>query len=227
MRRHKPLISWKPLYGTSHNRLSQIVARRCALDSCIGVRPWRSRSPCTCVCPLPSLPLQIGYMSTYVLLQWWPPVDVLAICHLLIFLTLNYFTLYNLCAAAFIGPGYVPIGWRPPDESHESRLQFCQLCQGFKAPRSHHCSKCGRCVKKMDHHCRESTCMCQCVNCGLRSFSLDQQLCRSRESRVLYPFSDLGRAGMCARDGHLGMLDISRHIQSAFPTPACRTRSRL
>ncbi|CAG0921173.1 unnamed protein product, partial [Notodromas monacha] len=30
-------------------------------------------------------------------------------------------------------------------------LQFCEVCKGYKAPRSHHCRK--RCVMKMDHHC--------------------------------------------------------------------------
>lgn len=35
----------------------------------------------------------------------------------------------------------------------QPNLQFCSVCEGYKAPRSHHCRKCGRCVKKMDHHC--------------------------------------------------------------------------
>ncbi len=32
-------------------------------------------------------------------------------------------------------------------------LDFCRHCSGYKAPRSHHCGRCGRCVKRMDHHC--------------------------------------------------------------------------
>lgn len=31
--------------------------------------------------------------------------------------------------------------------------RFCSLCQLPKPPRTHHCSACGRCVLKMDHHC--------------------------------------------------------------------------
>jgi hypothetical protein len=30
---------------------------------------------------------------------------------------------------------------------------LCFSCEGFKAPRAHHCRKCERCVLKMDHHC--------------------------------------------------------------------------
>lgn len=29
----------------------------------------------------------------------------------------------------------------------------CYKCKGVKPPRTHHCSTCGRCVLKMDHHC--------------------------------------------------------------------------
>lgn len=35
----------------------------------------------------------------------------------------------------------------------EQCLQYCKVCVGFKAPRSHHCRKCNRCVIRMDHHC--------------------------------------------------------------------------
>nr|XP_027196265.1 palmitoyltransferase ZDHHC6-like [Dermatophagoides pteronyssinus] len=62
-------------------------------------------------------------------------------------------TLYNFLCAMFIGPDYVPKGWRPEYIDDEQYLQYCQQCDGFKAPRSHHCSKCQRCVLKMDHHC--------------------------------------------------------------------------
>lgn len=34
---------------------------------------------------------------------------------------------------------------------HDPR--FCFKCQSLKAPRTHHCSMCGRCVTMMDHHC--------------------------------------------------------------------------
>lgn len=37
------------------------------------------------------------------------------------------------------------------------RLKFlnnCNRCKCVKPPRTHHCSQCGRCVLRMDHHCR-------------------------------------------------------------------------
>lgn len=51
------------------------------------------------------------------------------------------------------GPGYLPSNWHPDNASDEQYLQFCDTCKGYKAPRSHHCRKCGHCVMKMDHHC--------------------------------------------------------------------------
>lgn len=32
-------------------------------------------------------------------------------------------------------------------------LRYCKKCQTQKPDRAHHCSSCGRCVLKMDHHC--------------------------------------------------------------------------
>lgn len=31
--------------------------------------------------------------------------------------------------------------------------RYCRKCHNVKADRVHHCSMCGRCVKRMDHHC--------------------------------------------------------------------------
>ena len=44
-------------------------------------------------------------------------------------------------------------------------LRFCKKCQARKPDRSHHCSTCGRCVLKMDHHCPW---LATCV--GLRNY---------------------------------------------------------
>eukprot|EP00039_Didymoeca_costata_P007918 m.105404 g.105404 ORF g.105404 m.105404 type:complete len:320 (+) comp13873_c1_seq1:954-1913(+) len=35
----------------------------------------------------------------------------------------------------------------------EGGLKFCTRCRGLKPDRAHHCSICGTCVLKMDHHC--------------------------------------------------------------------------
>ena len=32
-------------------------------------------------------------------------------------------------------------------------IRYCTKCRAYKPQRSHHCSVCGRCVLKMDHHC--------------------------------------------------------------------------
>lgn len=38
-------------------------------------------------------------------------------------------------------------------EKNIQKSQFCEICQTFKPPRCHHCSKCNRCLLKFDHHC--------------------------------------------------------------------------
>ncbi|XP_064618042.1 palmitoyltransferase ZDHHC6-like [Liolophura sinensis] len=86
-------------------------------------------------------------------LMWWPLTSVGGIVNFIVFLFWNFLTLYNYFKAALIGPGFVSPGWEPADKRNRKFLQYCSLCQTYKAPRSHHCRKCNKCVMKMDHHC--------------------------------------------------------------------------
>ncbi|KAL1543424.1 putative protein S-acyltransferase 14 [Salvia divinorum] len=90
---------------------------------------------------------------------------VLAMFHpLLVLLLWSYFSV------VFTDPGTVPPNWRPaadeergdndplttaefPPDTENDRIRFCRKCNQLKPPRCHHCSVCGRCVLKMDHHC--------------------------------------------------------------------------
>ncbi|KAJ4827946.1 putative protein S-acyltransferase 13 [Turnera subulata] len=90
---------------------------------------------------------------------------------LLVMLLWSYFT------TVLTDPGGIPANWQPSkdEESGEtgllvgsgqngadpglrggpadSRTRFCRKCNQLKPPRCHHCSICGRCILKMDHHC--------------------------------------------------------------------------
>ncbi|CAH0554084.1 unnamed protein product [Brassicogethes aeneus] len=85
--------------------------------------------------------------------MWWPPVTFYGFLNTMLFLTLSGMTLYNFLSSMFLGPGYLPKGWQPENSKDTQFLQWCGVCEGFKAPRSHHCRRCGFCVLKMDHHC--------------------------------------------------------------------------
>ncbi|XP_067673599.1 palmitoyltransferase ZDHHC6-like [Haliotis asinina] len=85
--------------------------------------------------------------------MWWPITTVGGAINALLFLTWVFLTLYNYLNAAWKGPGFVPLRWSPENKNDANFLQYCDFCEGYKAPRSHHCRKCNRCVMKMDHHC--------------------------------------------------------------------------
>ncbi|ELT87603.1 hypothetical protein CAPTEDRAFT_226578 [Capitella teleta] len=53
---------------------------------------------------------------------------------------------FHYFKAAFTDPG------SPPPKIPEI-TSICKKCIGPKAPRTHHCSVCNKCILKMDHHC--------------------------------------------------------------------------
>ncbi|XP_017779729.1 PREDICTED: palmitoyltransferase ZDHHC6 [Nicrophorus vespilloides] len=83
----------------------------------------------------------------------WPTDTPGGLVNIFGFMALSGLSIYNFLAAAFHGPGFLPHKWTPEKEDDISELQYCGVCQGYKAPRAHHCRKCGRCTLKMDHHC--------------------------------------------------------------------------
>lgn len=96
----------------------------------------------------------ITLMTLYLNSMWWPPqASVGAFINQTLFLVLSALTFFNFIMASLVGPGHLPLKWRPQHKDDEKYLQFCKFCEGFKAPRSHHCQRCHRCVIKMDHHC--------------------------------------------------------------------------
>ncbi|XP_018434482.2 probable protein S-acyltransferase 14 [Raphanus sativus] len=95
-----------------------------------------------------------------------------ALAVILMFHFLLGMVLWSYFSVVFTDPGAVPPNWRPGSDEEEQqgecdplnslefgglqsnqRTRFCRKCNQHKPPRCHHCSVCGRCVLKMDHHC--------------------------------------------------------------------------
>ncbi|KAL8495642.1 hypothetical protein ACS0TY_019669 [Phlomoides rotata] len=96
--------------------------------------------------------------------------SLIAFLVLVLFHFLLVLLLWSYFSVVFTDPGGVPPNWRPavdeeggdndpltasefPPDSENGRVRFCRKCNQLKPPRCHHCSVCGRCVLKMDHHC--------------------------------------------------------------------------
>ncbi|XP_043911782.1 palmitoyltransferase ZDHHC6 isoform X1 [Protopterus annectens] len=87
------------------------------------------------------------------ILWYWPLDTPGGSINFIMLINWTVLILYNYFNAMFVGPGYIPLGWKPERTEDSKFLQFCRVCQGYKAARAHHCRKCNRCVMKMDHHC--------------------------------------------------------------------------
>ncbi|KAB1218956.1 putative protein S-acyltransferase 14 [Morella rubra] len=99
--------------------------------------------------------------------------SLIALSILILFHFLLVMLLWSYFSVVLTDPGSVPPNWRPaideergeadplngsdfsnlPANLANQRIRFCRKCNQLKPPRCHHCSVCGRCVLKMDHHC--------------------------------------------------------------------------
>ncbi|KAJ0499694.1 putative protein S-acyltransferase [Helianthus annuus] len=98
----------------------------------------------------------------------------IALVVLVLFHTLLVMLLWSYFSVVLTDPGGVPPNYRPivdeergdvdrltgsefsaltTSEPTHARIRYCRKCNHIKPPRCHHCSVCGRCVLKMDHHC--------------------------------------------------------------------------
>jgi len=60
-----------------------------------------------------SVTATISWSSFMCLLEWWPITSAAAVLNLVVFLLWHIVILYNFLHAVFVGPGYVPLDWKP------------------------------------------------------------------------------------------------------------------
>ncbi|XP_040174929.1 palmitoyltransferase ZDHHC6 [Anopheles arabiensis] len=114
------------------------------------IRRFLHWGPLTAIGIIQSITVMTIYMNS----MWWPShTSLWALINQTVFVLLSLGTGFYFVMASLTGPGYLRLKWRPAHHSADEQLQFCIVCGGYKAPRSHHCRKCDRCVIKMDHHC--------------------------------------------------------------------------
>ncbi|VFQ70018.1 unnamed protein product [Cuscuta campestris] len=99
---------------------------------------------------------------------------LIALIVIMLFHGLLVMLLWSYFSVVFTDPGSVPPNWRSASDEESGEIdpltatdlgnshaddpphpsvRFCRKCNQTKPPRCHHCSVCGRCVLKMDHHC--------------------------------------------------------------------------
>ena len=100
--------------------------------------------------------------------------------------TLYFFTLYHLHYIFFIYINKINVlllnMCQQENEADKEYLQYCTVCEGFKAPRSHHCRKCKHylifiCYMRFNQH-NETVCFHSMVDIGFIMKSHCQPLYR-------------------------------------------------
>uniref|UniRef100_A0A2K5PNG1 Palmitoyltransferase n=1 Tax=Cebus imitator TaxID=2715852 RepID=A0A2K5PNG1_CEBIM len=72
-------------------------------------------------------------------LRYWPLHTTGRSVNFIMLINWTVMILYNYFNAMFVGPGFVPLGWKLEISQDIMYLQYCKVCQAYKAPGSHHC----------------------------------------------------------------------------------------
>ena len=96
---------------------------------------------------------------------WLGAWSIMGVLNIVVFNALAFLACYSHYKCMTTNPGAVPADALPlPSDMQEvdpeaqatgasKYRKWCKRCKAFKPSRAHHCSMCGRCIIKMDHHC--------------------------------------------------------------------------
>ena len=135
-----------------------------------GARFWLNVDICGLICgSLTWFLLFYGsYATTFFIVFPWMNSSLSAYFHIFVFNCLVLMAIYSHIMTMMTNPGAVPKSALPllddqQENDHEENKKqinglekfkkLCKRCRHFKPIRAHHCSMCGRCIIKMDHHC--------------------------------------------------------------------------
>ncbi|XP_032248175.1 palmitoyltransferase ZDHHC21 isoform X4 [Halichoerus grypus] len=95
-----------------------------------------------------------------------------------VFYGIAIFCLVALVRASFTDPGRLPENPKIPHGEREF-WELCNKCNLMRPKRSHHCSRCGHCVRRMDHHC-------PCWDAVMEEHYLEESSCSLGYCRFLW-----------------------------------------
>lgn len=88
--------------------------------------------------------------ATFTVLYLFLPEGLAGLTHLMVAAVLfNAFMLWNWGS----DPGFVSSSEEPSTARERAIRRWCSVCRLWQPLRTKHCDKCGRCVRKYDHHC--------------------------------------------------------------------------